>query len=63
VEGEDAKGMTDPVTEWENIIHKNVRTKDFRAVGRVVAIERFYCYHNTRWIEGVPCTKKTRRDI
>lgn len=40
MEGEDAKGMTDPVTEWENIIHKNVRTKDFRAVGKVVAIDK-----------------------
>jgi hypothetical protein len=32
--------MTDPATEWENIIHKNVRTKDFRAEGNVVAIWR-----------------------
>jgi hypothetical protein len=31
--------VTDTVTEWGSILHKNARTKDFRAVGNVVAID------------------------
>ena len=31
--------MGDAVIEWENIIHKNVRTKDLVAVGNIVGVD------------------------
>jgi hypothetical protein len=39
LEGEDTKGMIDPVIEWENIIHKKKSEQKISELCKVVAID------------------------